>query len=338
MKMKISLDAYKGTLHRYYIVGCAVRDSTSLGFMVVRWYTDEEVEEEEREGYDPRLREKRLVTFYTDLQPTSQWGATDLEGWNYSTIAGSQKPKGQLIAAELDDKIYVIGSGDRYYDMSFLDEGSPVRGGVSRLKRIKDHVYVCGSLRSVAKMIGKNEWLSYSHLIPKQPDQTYGGFNDIDGFEDNDIYAVGGKGDVFRFDGINWHQIEFPSNIRLTNVCCGGDGNVYISGTGGVTFIGRNNKWTKISEGNLNIGFKDMVWFGDRVWCTNDYGVWTIHKNKVKPADLPGEIAVCAGYLSVADGVMLLGGLGGAAFMQNGKWENIYLRNEMEDLADEQSA
>ncbi|MDQ1834713.1 hypothetical protein [Massilia scottii] len=153
--MQITLREYRGTLHNFHIVGCAVRDRNCLGFLVDSYYTDEQVEEEERQGFDPRLRYKRLVTFYKEEKPGAQWGATGLEAWSYSSIAGLQKPKGQLIAAELDDKIYVIGSGDRYYDTSFLDAGSPIRGGVSRLKRIQDHVYVCGSLRSVAKMIAK---------------------------------------------------------------------------------------------------------------------------------------------------------------------------------------
>jgi hypothetical protein len=197
---------------------------------------------------------------------------------------------------------------------------------------------MCGGVRSVAKMIEKNTWLSYTHLIPPHADRSIGGFQDIDGFTENDLYAVGGQGDVFRFDGILWHHVEFPSNAWISTVCCGGDGNVYISGAEGLTFVGRDNKWKKITDGGLNLGFRDMVWHEDRVWCTNDYGVWTIHNNKLSRPDLPSEIAVCAGHLAVGDEVLLLGGLGGAALLQNGKWENIYLRPEMENLVEDENA
>lgn len=127
----------------------------------------------------------------------------------------------------------------------------------------------------------------------------------------------------------------FPSNAWISTVCCGGDGRVYISGYEGLTFVGRENKWKKIHDGGISLGFKNMVWYDDRVWCTNDYGIWTIYKDKLlKANDLPAEIAVCAGHFAVGDGVLLLAGLGGAAFLENGTWRTLVLRNEMETLAD----
>jgi len=335
--MMINLNAYRDLFHKYYIVGCGVRDRTSLGFVVDRWYSDEEVEEEEHEGYDPSLRSKRLIVFYTDLAVESQWGGISLEAWNIPHIAGSSRPKGQLVATELDGKIRVIGSGENYEDNSFADDlpSSPDRGGPRCLKSIAGYVYMCGGNRSVAKMIGKNDWYPHTELISQHPDPTRGGFDDIDGFNENDLYAVGGKGDVCRFDGKKWLEVAFPSNAWISTVCCGADGNVYISGYEGLTFVGSENKWKQIVDGGISLRFKNMVWYHDRVWCTNDYGVWTIYKNKLTKADLPPEIAVCAGNMATADGVLLLGGLGGAAFMENGTWRPIMSRYQMETLIEE---
>lgn len=75
------------------------------------------------------------------------------------------------------------------------------------------------------------------------------GFEDIDGFNINDIYCVGGRGDVWHSDGMKWKQTHFPSNLDLYTVCCAGDGYVYISGYGGTTFKGRGDQWKQIYKG-----------------------------------------------------------------------------------------
>lgn len=62
------------------------------------------------------------------------------------------------------------------------------------------------------------------------------GFEDFDGWSESDTYAVGGYGDVWHFDGKGRRQIPFPTDKPLKSVCCGGDGQVYISGYEGVTF------------------------------------------------------------------------------------------------------
>ena len=115
-------------------------------------------------------------------------------------------------------------------------------------------------------------------------------------------------------------------------VCCAGDGYVYIGGSHGATFKGRNDEWICLYEGkkaenqlpNMILGFKDMVWYEDRVWCTSDYGIWTIKNDKLEVADVPSFVKRCAGNLSTADGVLLVAGYGGASFLENGEWKLIY--------------
>lgn len=170
-------------------------------------------------------------------------------------------------------------------------------------------------------------------------DSSDAGFVDVAGFSENDLYAVGGKGDVWHFNGKTWQQVSFPTNIWTRTVCCGGDGNVYVSCYEGLTFMGRENRWKKIYDGGISLGFKDMVWHEGKVWCTNDNGVWTIENGKLARASgLPSEIYVCSGSLSVSDGVMLMAGLGGAAFMENDQWHNLFLRGEMEMAVRKSSA
>jgi hypothetical protein len=53
------------------------------------------------------------------------------------------------------------------------------------------------------------------------------GFEDVDGFSAQDVYLVGKAGDVWHFDVQTARPLDFPSNVSLYCVCCGGDGKTY---------------------------------------------------------------------------------------------------------------
>lgn len=331
--MPMQIDEYAKAFHGFYIIGCAVRNRMIFGFIVDSYYTDAQVEFEEENEYDPNYRPKRMITYYRDGEPGDQWAGTEYEGWSLSVIGSALSPKSQFLAADIHGNVHVIGSDDESFDKSLVERkpGNPNRGGIRKLKQIGGYAYMCGGARSVAKRSENGKWISHTDAFPLHPEIGRGGFDDIDGFSEVDVYAGGGLGDVWRYDGKRWIQVAFPSNSRVQAICCGADGNVYISCYEGITFVGRENQWKKIYNGGISLGFRDMVWYEDRVWCTNDYGFWTIHNSVLtQVTDLPSEILVCAGRLSVGDGVLLAAGLRGAAFLEKGRWNSIFLRPEME--------
>jgi hypothetical protein len=332
--MLITLEDYEEQLARYYVIDCAVRSKDIFVFLAVRVYTDEEVEEEEKNDWDPAYRDKRIVSFFRQNAPSEQWSRSWFEGWGYMTLGAADRPLNQSIAIDKsENRFYAVGSG--VVDKEILTPNSPnnpIRGGVRKIKTLNGYAYVCAGNRSLGKRLGKEQWFSHNDSIPHVKG-TMGdeGFEDFDGFSETDLYAAGGKGDVWHYNGESWRQIPFPTNSWVKSVCCGGDGQVYISCYEGLTFMGREDRWKKIHSGGIPMGWTDMVWYEDRVWCTNDNGLWTIHEGKVAYAsDLPSEIRVCSGSLYVNDGVMLLAGLGGAAFRENGQWHSIFLTGRME--------
>ncbi len=101
-------------------------------------------------------------------------------------------------------------------------------------------------------------------------------------------------------------------------------------------FRGRGDDWTMIQRGDLTLPFRDMVWFQDRVYATNDYGLWEIQDGQVRPSEAPIEITNCAGNLSVADGVMLMAGAYGAALHDGTSWSRLFSLIELEREAQKQ--
>lgn len=339
--MLITSSEYEGTFDGFCTVDCAVRDRNVFGFALDAIFTDDEVEEEQRNGWDRSLRPKRLITFFRSKPQGGRCGATAFDQWGPLRLGAMSVPKSQFLLFEQHaQQVYAIGSGQAGLEPP-LNADNPARprwGPVTRIKTFDGHAFVAGALRSFGKRLGTNQYASYSDAIPELPpdDPLYlrDGFSDFDLFAEDDIYAAGGRGDVWHFNGSAWRQIALPTDAWLKTVCCGADGMVCISGYEGLTFRGRGDRWTRIHDGGVYLGWQDMVWFEDRAWATNDHGLWTIQDGRVEFQNhlLDPAISVCSGHLYVNDGVMLMAGLGGACFRENGQWHSIFTKGQMDRL------
>ncbi|MDQ1818142.1 hypothetical protein RBA41_33070, partial [Massilia sp. CCM 9210] len=108
------------------------------------------------------------------------------------------------------------------------------------------------------------------------------GFVDLSAFSASDMYAVGGEGDVWRFDGVKWHNCPLPTNAYLQSVCCAGDGLVYITELNGSVWAGRTDSWKRVANAEINAGHQpiDAFWFNDRLYLGAQQGIFTIDSKK----------------------------------------------------------
>ena len=74
------------------------------------------------------------------------------------------------------------------------------------------------------------------------------GFNAVDGFSREELYAVGEQGEIWRFDGTAWHREASPTNASLNTVCCAADGMVYAAGAQGTIVAGRQDQWRVLPD------------------------------------------------------------------------------------------
>ena len=326
--MEISHEEHDVNFKGYQIVDCVVRSKKFFYFSLREDYTQWDHWKDGMEAPSEENLSRRIVCFSREKTSLKRWGHVELSGYRNLRSGISKLPKEQYVGIDLEGSVYVIGGGENEIEENVptWESNGPNRGTISSCRTIDGYLYVTGLGRSVGYKTGKNTWSSLTQGIPYdyEKDQGKCGFEDIDGFNVNDIYCVGGKGDVWNFNGKKWQQIYFPSNLDLYTVCCAGDGHVYISGYGGTTFKGRGDKWKKIYKGQMAIPFKDMVWYEDKVWCTSDYGLWTIENEKLEIADVDDEVKIASGYLSTEDGVLLLAGYNGAAYKQDGKWHSLF--------------
>ncbi len=120
---------------------------------------------------------------------------------------------------------------------------------LENIRFIGSHLYVCGGqnqLFILDEQIWKNfDYGIYSIFKGKLEKSLLS----IDGYADNDIYAVGQKGATYHWDGRLWLVEDIPTNLSLNCVRCMSNGNVFICGDGGSLFV-RNiqGHWIDLSN------------------------------------------------------------------------------------------
>jgi len=327
----LTTDEFRRCFYGCIITDCAVRTKDYFIFSA----------RNEKESAENDLTSEDDVTKYgckvfLDEPEGKRVGRVVVSGWGRAYCAANTTPFSQFVCVSAEGFVHAAGSGktrdEKRISDSWVNGKGPEIFRVFRAKTLFGLTYVCGPRGNAARRIAPDKWEYIGNPFPYSMDvETVSNqrFMDIDAFSEDDMYAVGGEGMVWHYDGKLWRQVAFPTNMFLESVCCGADGEVYIGAQSGTVFKGRGDRWKKISQGGLATPFRDMVWFQDKVWATSDYGIWAISGERVEKPLIPAEVAACSGSMAVGDGVLLVAGEGGAAFHNGTLWQSLFLQYEM---------
>ena len=333
--MLLDADNYKRCVAGFALTDCAVRSRDTFYFVMMAEYDQDEPPPPDVD------RLTRVNVCFAGKPMDQRWRLISFKGFDglMGTVArasaggrspdAAQAPAEQFVGVDRDGQVVSFGGGKKEHERPIAaGPKGPRRGGVRKIRTIDGKVHASSGYRGLARREAHNQWVSLCDTLDFTPAKgalpNEYGFDDFDAFDANDLYAVGGKGDVWRFGPKGWLQLDFPTNQRLETVCCAGDGTVYVGGPSGSVWRGRDDEWHQVRRGDMVLSFRDMVWYRDRVYCTSDYGLWQIQGDRFSEADVPDEVKVCSGNLDVADGVMLLAGVHGAAVLEGESWTRIF--------------
>jgi hypothetical protein len=242
-----------------------------------------------------------LLAIFLDT-PNNQYGGAYLTGYNMPRVGVSRAPvaQGLLVARNSSGQITSMGGGKDYPDEHIQKDGWPMTW---RIKCINGYAYSVGGQRKIYKRTSIGKWEKFSDL-PKSENIETVGFNDMDAFSESDMYAVGGHGDVWHYDGSQWRQMSFPSDVQLATVTCAGDGNVYISGEGGSLWVGQKSTWKSIYKGNSSILWNDALWFENKLWLSSDYQFRIWNGTNLEPVTHEGKAVPMNGHMDAYDGLL----------------------------------
>ncbi|MEM9383901.1 MAG: hypothetical protein AAGA68_02500 [Pseudomonadota bacterium] len=179
------------------------------------------------------------------------------------------------------------------------------------LERIDEQVFAAGSMRKLYRRTGPVTWEDLTR--EQQHPQLYQdidelkarglrymdmeiGFHALDGFSETDIYVGGDRGDCWRYDGTTWHRLDLPLNFRIDAICCAGDGNVYIGGSGDQILRGREDEWEALASPTGDYIYaadiNAMAWYDGRLWAATDLGLFTLEDDELRAYTFPESGAV----------------------------------------------
>lgn len=175
------------------------------------------------------------------------------------------------------------------------------------------HAYAVSGERRIWKREAAGRWVPMVTGIPvinyllKKNDRLSSahGFDCISGFSDTDLYACGGEGDLWHYDGTRWEQVRLPTKDDLEHICCGGDGMVYIATNSESIVYGRGDRWKVIKQELTPQVFEDITWYQDRLYISTEWSLYEFKDGKFAKAAIAEGSPHTFGKVDARDGVML---------------------------------
>jgi len=328
--MLISPDQYQRLFAGYRVTGCAVR-SRSVLYLVAQSYRELDADSADDPAQDARVLTK-VIVYFADKPEQDRWKSVTFKGFD-SLIAGvAAHPLEQFVGVDADGHVVSMGSGEKTHE-SRIPGGplGPRRGGIRKTKTLDGYLFACSGYRGLGRRDAESQWVTLCDTLSFEPagSSLNYGFDDFDAFPDGEMYAVGGKSDVWRLRGGRWEPLAFPSGHPLSTVCCGKDGRVYIGTGHRAIFRGKGNEWSLIRSGNAwsTDPCRDLVWFRDRVYGIDGSQLIEISGGEVQSVDVPPDVRACCNHLAVGDTVMLVASEMGAAFHDGSAWRVLFRRD-----------
>lgn len=244
-----------------------------------------------------------------------RWGdAVDTE-WDSTALAVARAPEEKVVLIGEDGDVVTYVGGNTTQEAI-----TPPPVMIRNAREIGGHVYACGMKRQVYRRMGERQWVDMS--APRAGDTDELGFEAIDGYSENEIYAVGWSGELWQYDGTAWHERVSPTNVILTAVCCGVDGVVYAAGQGGILVRGRNDIWSVVQwEDEITADFWDLCWFQDKLYLATMSGLYTLDRNALVPVEFGDMGPVTCYSLTTAEGVLWSIGREDVASFDGSLWQ-----------------
>ncbi|WP_323815915.1 hypothetical protein [Cellvibrio sp. NN19] len=320
----LSQQQWEDTIKGFDIIDCTFFEENKF-LLVVK----ENIPDEEYDVLKESTRETRGVAIiFSSIE--IKCGTYGVGGLRFPRVCTAQKPelRGILSSRQNDGLVFAVGKGGIKEIEHITPEGKPgptTSCNTRKLKCIDGWAYAVGMGRRVFKRIEKNRWIPILEGLswPEQMDYMDMGFQDIHGPNENNMYAVGGCGDVWHYNGEKWEWCDFPSNEQLSCVLVAPDGVVYISGEGGNLWRGSMHTWEKIYTGDSSVLNKDLVWYNNQLWVSSDYQlrVWN-DKELLRPTH-NGEQIIASGNMDVYENLLLIADLDTAKLFDGNEWHTI---------------
>lgn len=272
---------------------------------------------------DAAAKKKMPLSGFVQWEPEG-WGDGGQQRWLTVGACIVHSPRTQLLAVGEQGQALLLGSGDRHEETIGAGKRSPKhRGPLRSVRTIGDAAYAVGMDRQVYRRCGENDWREVRGAPPSAKRGHVAGFNAIDGFGENELYAVGWDGEIWRGDARAWKQCDSPTGAVLTDVCCGGDGVVYACGRNGLLVrAGDARRWELINTGTED-DLWSVVFFEGKLYAASFGNVFVLEGKRLRPMNFGKHEPKTCGRLTSGAGMLWSIGAKDVLSFDGKKWSRI---------------
>ncbi|SPB18051.1 hypothetical protein NOV72_05250 [Caballeronia novacaledonica] len=199
--------------------------------------------------------------------------------WDSTAIAFAHQPFRKVVIVGQDGDVATYAAGQKGVEKIDPD---PVT--IRNACTIDGYVYACGMKRQVYERSGENQWRDLSAPLASSGETA--GFESIQGYSREEIYAAGWSGEIWEFDGARWFDRAQLTNLILTCICCAPNGEVFVGGQEGTLIRGRHDVWTLMNwEDGFGADIWDVHWFGDCLYVATYSNLYTLDGTSLIPVD-----------------------------------------------------
>lgn len=303
-----TMSTYEETeIEKYEITGCFIRSDVITGFI----------------GQDTTIGEPHPTRAFAYYLDDKDWGFTHLSKTYGVTGCECYIPEERWIFATVEGDVIAIGGGG-----NIVEKKLPIseKSRITHLRCIDKKAYAVTSMREAYRRDNANEWTNLSVPITNSDKSNLFsiGFDAIDGFSANDIYACGSDGDAWHYNGEIWRRLDLPTNTMISDMVCGGDGSVYIICWDGLILKGRDEQWELIKQ-NTAEQLDAVAWFKGYAYIATWNRLYKLVDNKLVGVPFEnGYNQSSCGHLAAGYGHLISAGAKEAHIFDGKKWETIF--------------
>lgn len=203
--------------------------------------------------------------------------------WNIVSLAVLREPAPCVVALGETGVVLVAAAG------SVKQEDLGAEAAVGQLVPLRGvatfgaNAYAVGMRRQAYKRTPDGVWHPIHGAMLDGPNtDAVHGFETVLAISDQEVYAAGWEGEIWRFDGKQWFRVPTPTNLIITGLALADDGRIRACGQAGLMLVGRGDAWEILESGT-----QEDLWsiqnFKGRIYASGFRNVFELTDGGLKP-------------------------------------------------------
>jgi len=180
--------------------------------------------------------------------------------WTYMPAPGVgcnlayDRTRRELLVVTGDGLVQIVGAQGTHSELIDRSaEGPSNLQWILGVTQIGNAMYAYGMSRQVYRRLAGSGWERVDAGIRSN---DVAGIKSMCGLDENEIYAVGFKGEIWTRHAGRWSPIDSPTNVKLEQVCATSSGNFIACGGAGTVLQGRGTRWAPVPQTKVT----DTIW------------------------------------------------------------------------------